>query len=103
MKQIIDGKIYNTETAKELFTAKNGYAGDHGCWEETLYRTQKGAYFIAGEGGPRSRYAVTVSQNCWSGGSGMRTLSRQEAFEWAEAHATTEFSEHEFADLLIEA
>ena len=52
MKQIINGKTYNTDTAELIATGDNGlYTND--CWyrSEELYRTKKGAYFICNEHG----------------------------------------------------
>lgn len=51
MKQIINGKMYNTETATEIATRSNGCTG----WEyleETLYRKKNGEFFLCGSGGP---------------------------------------------------
>ena len=49
MKKIIDGKIYNTETAEKIGFYCNGESG-FGRFHETLYKTQKGRYFTHGEG-----------------------------------------------------
>src|SRR3990172_2422569 len=69
MKKVIDGKIYNTETAELLHEWDNGmYGNDFGRCEEALYRTKKGAYFIAGEGGAMSRYARSCGSNSTCGG-----------------------------------
>ncbi|MDD3127563.1 MAG: hypothetical protein WC082_11245 [Victivallales bacterium] len=85
MKRVINGKLYNTETAKEVFTWSNHYYRNdfHFC-EETLYRTPKGAFFVAGEGGPMSKYAVPVGSNGRGGGDGLEVLSDAEALAWLE-------------------
>lgn len=85
MKAIISGKIYNTETATLIHAWDNGYSyGDlHHC-SISLYRTHKGAYFLAGEGGPGSIFARKTSSNVWSGGEGLRLISEQEALKWLE-------------------
>lgn len=103
MTQIIDGKVYDTETATELANDSYSYPGDFDYWDETLYRTEKGAYFLAGEGGPNTGYRETVSLNCWQGGSEIRPLSKGEALKWAERHASMKLVEQEFADAIIEA
>ena len=51
MKKVINGKIYNTETATLIHQWDNGRRGDFSSCEEDLYRTKKGAFFIHGEGG----------------------------------------------------
>lgn len=47
MKKIINGKAYNTETAKELGSYWNGYPhGDFSYVCETLYVKRTGEYFL---------------------------------------------------------
>ena len=61
MKQIINGKTYNTETATELGHYWNGLSdSDFRHISESLYRTKNGRYFLAGEGGPMTRYSHPV-------------------------------------------
>lgn len=86
MKKITQGVLCDTSTAKYLGSAS--YLGDRDFahWRERLYRTKSGRYFLYGEGGPSSRYAVTIGQNEWSGGEKIQLLSRETAMEWAEEH-----------------
>jgi len=103
MKKIINGLLYNTETAKLVGTWDNGYnPGDFNYCEESLYRKRTGEYFVYGYGGAMSKYAK------WHGNSGgegeeIRPYTAQEAKEWAEEHLTAEeyiaeFSEPEESD-----
>ena len=88
MKKIIDGKIYNTETATEVCSYEYGSGRmDFSYCKETLYMTPRGAWFIHGEGGPMSKYARSVSENEWTGGEGIRVLSAEEARRFIEANA----------------
>ncbi|WP_347273236.1 hypothetical protein [Candidatus Kuenenia sp.] len=76
MKKVIDGKIYNTETAELLHAWSNGkYTSDFGYIKESLYRTKKGAYFIAGEGGAKTGYARACGSNSVCGGEGIDVVS----------------------------
>lgn len=85
MKQVIEGKVYNTETADCVAEASSSANyGDFSYWEESLYRTKKGAWFTAGHGGPMTKYARSVGSNSRSGGSGMEALSESEALAWCE-------------------
>ena len=86
MKKIIQGVLCDTSTAKHLGSAS--YLGDRDFahWNEALYRTKSGKYFLYGEGGPSSRYAVTIGQNEWSGGEKIQLLSRETAMKWAEEY-----------------
>lgn len=87
MKKIINGKLYDTDTAKELGSWSNaGGWRDFSHMEETLYRKRTGEYFLHGEGGPMTKYAQTVGQNGWSGGSKILPLSAEAARKWAEEH-----------------
>ena len=84
MKRIIDGKTYNTETATTVCDTGNDLGvTDFGHEDSALYITKKGAFFIAGNGGPMSRFARAESQNSWSGGSGVIPLDRDEAMRCA--------------------
>lgn len=85
MKRVIDGKRYNTDTAQRIAGAESSCnPGDFRYWEETLYRTKKGAFFVHGEGGPMSRWSEPVGSNGRGGGSGIMPMSDAEAREWCE-------------------
>lgn len=89
MRKIINGKKYDTETAKELGRRFSGESyRDFSHIEEILYRKRTGEFFLYGSGGPASRYAVRTGQNSWSGGSKLIPLSTQEARDWAEQYLT---------------
>ena len=87
MKKIINGKLYDTDTAKEVGSWANyGSWRDFNHMEETLYRKRTGEFFLFGEGGPSTKYARRTEQNMWSGGSQIIPLSPEAAREWAEEH-----------------
>ena len=46
MKKIICKKEYDTETATKIKQYTNGYFGDPAGYEETLYQTPGGLYFL---------------------------------------------------------
>jgi len=96
MKAIINGKLYDTQTAEELAGDSYGCSGDFERWDETLYRTKSGSYFIAGSGGPKTKYMRVVGQNEWSGGHAIIPLSEEEAKVWMEQHATADEYEAAF-------
>ena len=86
MKKIIDGKRYDTDKAKEIGSDSYSNRGDFSFWEETLYQKRTGEFFLYGTGGPASKYAESIGQNQWSGGSKLIPLSFEAAKEWAEKH-----------------
>lgn len=87
MKKIINGKVYDTDTAKEMATGRSTYPrNDFHFWEETLYLKKTGEYFLHGVGGPASRYSTSMGDNSWSGGEKIIPLTFAAAKEWAEEH-----------------
>jgi hypothetical protein len=106
MKAVINGVRFDTEKATLIGSAQSAHASsrDFGHWEADLYKTPKsGRYFLAGEGGPMSRFAESTGQNSWSGGSGIQPMDESDAFEWAQQYLTTEEVEEAFAHLIEEA
>ena len=103
MKKVINGKLYNTKTAEIIYEWDNGiYGNDFRSCEETLYKTKKGAYFIAGSGGAMSKYAVTYG-NSTSGSSNLEVISEKEAIRWLEKNDGVEELEKFFGDQIEEA
>lgn len=97
MKKIISGKMYDTETAKEVASCYHGDGPrDFRHYSETLYRKRTGEYFLAGEGGPMTHYAVSTGQNSWSGGEKIIPLTYKEATEWAEREMDADEYQAEF-------
>ncbi|MCB1819600.1 MAG: hypothetical protein KDI77_16905 [Gammaproteobacteria bacterium] len=86
MKQVIDGKLFNTETAERVAHDDNSLpVNDFNNWDETLYRTKNGRWFVHGRGGPLTRYAEAVG-NGWTGGQEIRPLTETQARTWCEDH-----------------
>jgi len=84
MKRVIDGKIYDTDTAERIGNHVHSNAGDFRYEDTDLYKTKKGAWFLCGEGGPLSRWSRSVG-NGQTGGSGIEALTTTEALAWCEA------------------
>lgn len=104
MKKVIDGKMYNTETADEVATWSNHYYPNdfHYC-EESLFRTKKGNWFLYGEGGAMSAYSRSVGNNGRGGGSDIRALTPDEARQWLEEKDQVEELERYFGSEIEEA
>lgn len=99
MKKIINGKMYNTETAKVLGTACSSAAvNSFEYWEETLYKKKTGEYFLYGHGGAASQYARRVDANSWSDGDGFVPLTETQAMKWAEMY----FSADDYCEIFGE-
>ena len=91
LKQIINGKMYDTETAQEIGCDSNGMCRDD-LWfvEETLYRKQNGEFFLDGHGGPLSRYSKPNGSFSRCGARELVPLSTEEAKTWVERHCPAE-------------
>ena len=86
MKKVIEGKVYNTDTATKIASWDNGvYGNDFRACDETLYITKNGTYFVHGEGGALSRWSQPRG-NGTSGGSGIELLTKADALRWCEDH-----------------
>ena len=104
MRKVIDGKVYDTDTAEQVAAASYSNYGDLGYWAEGLYRTQKGDWFLVGEGSAMSKYARSVGQNETGGGSAIIPLTRGKALAWLGAHApASEAFEEYFANVVEDA
>ena len=75
---LFEGKkhIYDTAKAQLLGERAYSYYGDPAGYEETLYQTKGGLYFLWGLGGADSPYAA---------GEDIRPLTEKEAKAWLKA------------------
>lgn len=93
MKAIINGLRYDTD--KAILIGESGSDGnvsrsDFQWWEAGLYKTPRSnRYFLAGRGGPMTRWAKSAGQNSTTGSSGIHPMDAEEALEWAERYLTT--------------
>ena len=76
MRKIICKKEYDTETATLVLKNAVGSYGDPEGYEETLYQTPDGAYFLYTNGGDASPYTEER----------IARISAKNADAWLEAH-----------------
>lgn len=87
MKKVINGKVYDTETAKKVASWYSSYArNDFHYYEEELYRKKTGEFFLYGKGNAASPYSQSCGQNEWCGGERIEPLTYKEAQNWTEKH-----------------
>ena len=99
MRKIIDGKMYNTETATKVAEWSNDcFVSDFSYFSETLYRKRTGEYFVYGEGGPMSPWAEPCGSNGWKSASDILPVSKSHARKWMEKHAEIEEYIAEFGE-----
>lgn len=91
MKKIINGRRYDTDTAKEIYwwLDEAWPSNDLDFYEEGLYRKRTGEYFLYGYGNARSKYQQYIGNNSYSGGEGIIPLTEAEAHKWLKEHAPT--------------
>lgn len=69
------GKVkYDTEKAREIKRVSHSYFGDPAGYEEVLFQTEKGNFFIYGVGGAESKYPVET----------IKTISKAKVSDWCE-------------------
>ena len=103
MKQVIDGKLYSTETAEKLHHWDNGrYGGDFKTRSKTLYRTTKGVLFLHHEGGPLTDMARSVG-DMTGGGASIEPIPLEDAIRFLESHDGTATLLEYFPDQVEEA
>ena len=76
MKKIICKREYDTETATLVKKHTVGEFGDPAGYEETLYQTPVGMYFLYFRGGPASAYAK----------EDIKCLAKGKVDAWVESH-----------------
>ena len=86
MKKVINGRMYNTETAEKLAEWDNSLWDGFDDYSETLYRKHTGEFFLYGHGRPSAVYAQSDIARWMTGDQAIVLLSEQEAREWAEEH-----------------
>jgi hypothetical protein len=102
LRQVIDGRVYDTDTATEIATASYSNPTDFHHYKETLYKTARGRFFLSGGGGPMSRWARSTGPNETSGSTGILAFSDEDALEWCERHEVDADTISEHFDNLIE-
>lgn len=105
MKSIINGVRYDTEKATLIGEASGGNGrSDWHHWEAGLYISPRAKrFFLAGSGGPMSRYSRSAGIGQWTGSERIDPLTREEAYEWAEQFLAPEVVAEHFADMIEDA
>lgn len=99
MKKIINGKVYDTETAMLLARADHGTIKDAygAACKQALYRKKTGELFVHLESGT-SPTLHSVLQSDYRQGRGIYPLTYEQAKKWAEDELSADDWEHIFGD-----
>lgn len=99
MRKIINGARYDTDTAKKLGHWESGEdCREFSYYEESLYRTKAGKYFIHGAGNAASPYA-RISDDRRRGGEQIIAASEDAARKWAEEKLDADDYESIFGEI----
>lgn len=90
MKQVINGKFYNTETAQEICSYQYGYPRDFDYILEELYRKKNGEFFLHTCGGPASRYRVKTGCNEYSSSEQLMPIDIEKAKDFIEKNGNAD-------------
>jgi hypothetical protein len=102
-KAIINGCRYDIEKATLIGYYGSPHEGtDLHTWEAELYVTKQGRYFLAGTGGPMSRYG-TPMVNGFDWGEKIEPMSKEDALRWAEQYLDPEIIEAHFGSMIEDA
>ena len=97
MKKVIDGLVYNTDTGILLATKGTGYTANFSDWYENLYITKKGRFFVNYWGGAATQFAERYNNGrTASEGSGICTLTKDEALDFLNDAEVKEIAEEYF-------
>ena len=98
MIRIVNGKRYNTGTATLLCNiSRGGFSRSDFAYDDTnLYITDKGNFFIAGEGGASSRWAERHGNNATCEGYGLRPIDKNDARSLLEQYGSAAQVEEHF-------
>lgn len=87
MKRIIDGRMYNTETATLVGHYNNGCSySDFHVIDESLYIKKTGEWFLYGFGGAMTEYAVKCEDGMTGGSARIISFTDDEAKKWLEKY-----------------
>ena len=76
MQRTIRNRLYDTDAAQLIHRYTSGFYGDENGYEERLYLTPDGHYFLYGVGGPASPYPNET----------IRCMSQNTAEKWQASH-----------------
>lgn len=107
MIRVINGKRYNTDTAKTIYSWDNGqFIDDFRRRDKTLYLTNKGNWFIHHEGGAMTDMAKAHG-TASTGSENIEPVSENDAYGFLEVHSgesvAREAIEKHFPDMVEDA
>lgn len=88
MHKVIDGRRYNTETARVVLDVDNNmHRHDFRYRSWTLYQTKRGTFFLHHYGGALTDMAIPCGSNGRGAGEELEPLEPQDAKQFLERHS----------------
>ena len=88
MRASIAGFRYDTDKAELIGNHEHGtLVNDFSYWEASLYKTPRvGQYFLAGRGGPMTRFARRIDNHTVGFGERIIPISESDALDWIDQY-----------------
>lgn len=90
MRKVINGKLYDTETATLIASYEYGESGDFSHVFEDLYQKKTGELFLHAGGGPLSKYQQSVGTNTTGGSELIMPESNFDAKKWVSKNCNAD-------------
>lgn len=91
MRAIVNGKLYDTETANLIASHEHVEVGFLFFIRQQLYITRDGEYFLFGQPGGDSRYRYEEAPRKWVAGWRIDPISYDEAREWLKENLNADY------------
>ena len=96
MRKVINGKMYNTETATEIYEYDNRFSqNDFKWWAVTLFKKKTGEFFLYGRGGAASPFAECYGDS-YGSGERIDPITENQARCWLEEYGDADAYETAF-------
>lgn len=103
MKKYINGKVYNTLTAKKCGEYDRGYRSSYEWYHEELYLKKTGEFFLWGEGHAASKYCTYCQNGGSDPGENIFPITYDAAREWAEKHLEPDKYDEIFGEITADS
>ena len=101
MKKVINGRVYDTATAKKLAVHEVGSPEYASWYKETLYQKRTNELFLHGVGNSASPYGVPHPNSLFGApAENIKPLTWSDANDWGEANLELKTYEEIFGDYL---
>lgn len=99
-----NGKRYNLSSARVIAEMHSGYpVGDSKHLRKRLFLSERGNWFVVGDGGTDSEFAKQVGNILHGTRDNVKDLSRKDAYRFCEQYSKPEVIQEHFSDMVLDA